>query len=338
MIDLRSDTVTKPTKEMLEAMFKAEVGDDVFNEDPTVIMLEEKAAKMFKHEAALFCPSGTMTNQIAINVHTKAGDEVVCDELSHIYHYENAGVASNSGVQVKLLKGDNGCLKASQIEDAINPDYDWLPRTTLISLENTANKAGGNYYELSAMTEISKMARKKKIPLHLDGARIFNACLAGNYTPKQVGALFNSISVCLSKGLGAPVGSLLIGDKAFIKEARRVRKRWGGGMRQIGYLAAAGIFALDNHINRLQEDHQKAQEIEQTLKSLSYVKAILPVKTNIVIFELDEKFKVEVFLKKLAGNKIKAVQFGPNSVRFVTHLDFTNEHLERLKLVLKQIN
>jgi threonine aldolase len=261
IIDLRSDTVTKPTQGMLNEMFKAEVGDDVFNEDPSVIELENKVAQMFGHQSALFCPSGTMTNQIAINVHTKSGDEVICDELSHIYHYENAGVASNSGVQIKLLKGENGCLTANQIGASINSDFDWLPRTALISLENTGNKAGGSYYSLDAMSEISKLSKKLNIPLHLDGARFFNASVAAGYKAIEVGPLFNSLSICLSKGLGAPVGSLLIGNKSFIKEARRVRKRWGGGMRQVGYLAKAGIFALDHHIQRLADDHKRNREV-----------------------------------------------------------------------------
>lgn len=338
IIDLRSDTVTKPTKAMLEEMFAAEVGDDVFNEDPTVLELENKVAMLFGHESALFCPSGTMTNQIAINVHTKSGDELICDELSHIYHYENAGVASNSGVQIKLLKGENGCLSASQIAASVNSDFDWLPKTALISLENTGNKAGGSYYSLEAMSEISKLSQQLNIPLHLDGARFFNASVAAGYQPYQVGPLFNSLSICLSKGLGAPIGSLLIGNKSFIKEARRVRKRWGGGMRQVGYLAKAGIFALDHHIQRLEEDHRRAKEIETFLFQMPYVKSILPVKTNIVIFELTENFEVSSFINVLETNSIRAVPFGPRSIRFVTHLDFSEEQLQVLKRVLKQIN
>jgi threonine aldolase len=338
IIDLRSDTVTKPTQGMLNEMFKAEVGDDVFNEDPSVIELENKVAQMFGHQSALFCPSGTMTNQIAINVHTKSGDEVICDELSHIYHYENAGVASNSGVQIKLLKGENGCLTANQIGASINSDFDWLPRTALISLENTGNKAGGSYYSLDAMSEISKLSKKLNIPLHLDGARFFNAGVAAGYKAIEVGPLFNSLSICLSKGLGAPVGSLLIGNKSFIKEARRVRKRWGGGMRQVGYLAKAGIFALDHHIQRLADDHKRAKEIERFLFQMPYVNSILPVKTNIVIFELTDRLDVFTFINKLEASQIKAVPFGPRSIRFVTHLDFTEEHLQDLKKALKQIN
>ena len=249
IIDLRSDTVTKPTKAMLEMMFNAAVGDDVFNEDPTVLALEEKTAKLFGKESALFCPSGTMTNQIAIKCHTQPGDELICDVNSHIYNYEGGGISSNSGVQAKLVQGDRGRITAKHIVDNVNADYDWLTHTALVCLENTVNRAGGSFYDLETIKQIKVVCEKNKLPLHLDGARIFNAIVENNYSTTDIGNQFDSISVCLSKGLGAPIGSLLIGTKPFIKKARRVRKVFGGGMRQAGYLAAAGIYALDNNIN-----------------------------------------------------------------------------------------
>ncbi|HLG33712.1 MAG TPA: GntG family PLP-dependent aldolase [Bacteroidia bacterium] len=338
LIDLRSDTVTRPSKTMLDAMMKAEVGDDVFNEDPTIIALENKIAAMFGKDAALFCPSGTMCNQVAINVHTKQGDEVICDVSSHIYQYESGGVAANSGVQTKLLVGDRGRLSAKQIEENINLNFDWLTRTSLVSLENTANRAGGSVYTLQQMKEISASCRTRKLNTHLDGARIFNALTVTCDKPGQIGELFDSVSVCFSKGLGAPVGSALLGSKEFIAKARRVRKRFGGGMRQAGYLAAACIFALDNNISRLKEDHQRASVILKTLENLPYVKSKLPVETNIVIFTLDEKLSSDVFVKKLAEQNIKAVAFGTQTIRFVTHLDFTDEMLEKTVDVLKKIN
>ncbi|HRD41075.1 MAG TPA: GntG family PLP-dependent aldolase, partial [Bacteroidia bacterium] len=271
IIDLRSDTVTKPTKAMLEAMMNSPLGDDVFGEDPTVIELEKKAATLFGKEAGLFCPSGTMTNQIAIKVHTQPGDEVLCDVNSHIYNYEGGGISFNSGVQAKLIQGDRGRITAQQIEQNINGDFDWLTRTTLVSLENTVNRAGGSYYTIDMIKPIQKLCADKKLNFHLDGARIFNALTETKENPKDVGSLFDSISICLSKGLGTPAGSVLIGTKEFIKKARRVRKVFGGGMRQAGILAAAGIYALDNNVTRLKEDHIRAKKIEGILKSLPYV-------------------------------------------------------------------
>jgi threonine aldolase len=336
-IDLRSDTVTKPTKAMLEAMFNAEVGDDVFGEEPTVIALEEKAAKLFGKQAALFCPSGTMTNQIAIKVHTQPGDEVICDATAHIYNYEGGGISFNSGVQAKLIQGERGRISAQQVLESINPDYDWLTRTSLVCIENTGNRAGGSYYSLQQMQELSDVCKQNNLNYHLDGARIFNAIVENSYTPIDLGKLFNSISVCLSKGLGAPVGSLLLGDKEFIHKARRVRKVFGGGMRQAGYLAAAGIYALDNHILRLKEDHRRAKELSNIIDELNYVDSLLPVDTNILIFNLNEKIKPELFLQQLAANNIKATSFGKQAIRFVTHLDFTDEMLEKTVRVLKSI-
>jgi threonine aldolase len=335
MIDLRSDTVTKPTKEMLTAMFNAPVGDDVFGEEPTVNALEEKVANLFGMEAALFCPSGTMTNQIAIKVHTQPGDEVLCDFTAHIYNYEGGGISFNSGAQAKLIMGNQGRISAQQVIDNINPNFDWLTRTSLVCIENTANRAGGSYYSLQQMKEISATCKKEKLHFHLDGARIFNAIIENDYGPLDLGKLFDSISVCLSKGLGAPVGSLLLGTTEFIKKARKVRKVFGGGMRQAGYLAAAGIYALDNHVKRLKEDHKRAKQIEKILVSLNYVDDILPVDTNIVIFNLNNKLKPADFVLKLAAQNIKASGFGKQSVRFVTHLDFTDDMLQKVEDVLK---
>jgi threonine aldolase len=335
MIDLRSDTVTKPTKGMLDAMFSAKVGDDVFGEDPTVIALEEKTAKMFGHEAGLFCPSGTMTNQVAIKVHTQPGDEVLCDVSAHIYNFEGGGISFNSGAQAKLLTGDRGRISAKQVEENINANFDWLTRTRLASIENTANRAGGSYYSLEQMREIGEVCRKNNLRYHLDGARIFNAVTEAGYKPSEFGPLFDSVSVCLSKGLGTPAGSVLAGSKDFIKQARRVRKVFGGGMRQAGFLAAAGIYALDNHVDRLKEDHRRAKILGETLASLPFVSSVVPVDTNIIIFSLDEKIPSDRFVEKLLANGIKAVGFGKQTIRFVTHLDFTDEMLSRTIEILK---
>jgi len=338
IIDLRSDTVTKPSAAMLEAMLNAPVGDDVFNEDPTINKLEEKLAAMFNMQAGLFCPSGTMTNQIAIKVHTNPGDEVICDVNSHIYVNEGGGVAFNSGAQVRLLNGDRGRITSKQVEENINGDFDWLPRTSLVSLENTINKAGGSFYTAKEIEPIAQLCKQKDLPLHLDGARIFNALVASNETAQQHGSLFNSISICLSKGLGAPVGSVLVGDKAFIKQARRIRKVFGGGMRQAGILAAAGLYAIENNITRLKEDHNKAGQLEKMLRDVPFVENILPVDTNIVIFNVDEKVGGQNFIQALQKHNIKTVAFGKNTIRMVTHLDFTDDMLTEVAKVLKAIS
>ena len=330
-IELRSDTFTKPTPAMLEAMFSAEVGDDVFEDDPTVIALEQKTASMFGYEAGLFCTSGTMTNQIAINVHVKQGDEVICDALSHIYLYEGGGISANSMASVNLLQGDRGRLTASQIKEVIQPDNIHHPISALVSLENTVNKGGGAYYQLTDIQDIKKLCIENNIPLHLDGARIFNALVETQESPLEYGKLFDSISVCLSKGLGTPIGSVLLGTKDFIKKARRVRKRLGGGWRQAGYLAAAGIYALDNNIERLKEDHDRARIIGETMAKLPEVEEILPVDTNIVIFRLNEQILSSDYIQQLHEKGIRAATFGKHLVRFVTHLDFTDEHLEEFQ-------
>lgn len=334
-INLMSDTVTQPTPAMLEAMFAAEVGDDVFGEDPTVNALEAKMAQLFGKEAALFCPSGTMTNQIAIKVHTQPLDEVICDEYSHIYQYETGGYASNSGVGINLIKGTNGKITAEQLEAAIKPVQDWLPISKLVVLENTCNKGGGSYYTLDEILPIQEVCARRGLLLHLDGARLFNALVETQESPKAVGELFDSISICLSKGLGAPVGSVLIGDKDFIRQARRVRKVMGGGMRQAGYLAAACIHALDHHVDRLKLDNERARRLGKVLEELDFVETVRPVMTNIVIFDLKKPFTAESFLTALAAKDILAVPFGPQTVRFVTHLDVTEEMIDRTIAVLK---
>ncbi|MBL7828386.1 MAG: aminotransferase class I/II-fold pyridoxal phosphate-dependent enzyme [Saprospiraceae bacterium] len=336
MINLTSDTVTKPTAGMLQAMMAAEVGDDVFREDPTVNALEAKASAMFGHEAALYCPSGTMTNQIALKVHTRPLDEVICDEMSHIYQYEVAGYAFHSGIGVNLMQGENGIVDALMVEKAIKPLHDWLPISKLVVLENTCNKGGGSYYSLATIREIRRLCLEKGLKLHLDGARIFNALVETGDTPADVGREFDSISVCLSKGLGAPVGSLLIGNQSFISEARRVRKVMGGGMRQAGFLAAAGIYALDHHIERLKVDHAHAQHLSRVLAELNYVSNIRPVKTNILIFDLKLPATNANFLAFLAEHQIKASVFGPQTIRFVTHLDVSQQMIEQVVHVLRQ--
>ncbi|SIN65088.1 threonine aldolase family protein [Algoriphagus halophilus] len=327
IIDLRSDTVTKPTKGMKEAMFSAPVGDDVFGEDPTVSALEEKIASLFGMEAAIFCPSGTMTNQIAIRLHTRIQTEVICHKYSHIYLYEGGGIMSNSLASVKLLEGNLGKITASQVAASINPDDIHAPETTMVSLENTMNKGGGSIYELEEVIPIKKVCEEYGLKLHLDGARLFNALVETGDNPKEWGAQFDTISICLSKGLGCPVGSLLLGSKTDIKRARKVRKVMGGGMRQAGFLAAAGIYALDHQVARLKEDHARAKALGEMLLKKSFVPEVLPVATNIAIARLDG-ITPEFFLEKLGEKHIKAVKFGPDLVRFVTHHDFGDDHLE----------
>ncbi len=334
IIDLRSDTVTKPTKQMLEAMFSAEVGDDIFDEDPTVNKLQEKIAKMFNKEAALYVPSGTMANQIAIKIHTQPGDEVICDITSHIYNFEGGGISFNSGVSTKLINGDNGRIRAEQVLESINPDNIHYASSQLVSLENTSNKGGGSCYELSDIEKIRTVCTQNNLKFHLDGARLFNAITEKKYTSTDIGNLFDSVSICLSKGLGAPIGSIIISSSEFIQKAKRYRKLFGGAMRQAGYLAAAGIYALDNHIERLKEDHENAQELVKILKQQSYIEEILPTETNIVIFKLKNDFKDTDFIANLEKNKIKVVSFGPQTVRMVTHLDFKSEMLSEVEKVL----
>jgi threonine aldolase len=337
-IDLRSDTVTRPTPGMLEAMFSAKVGDDVFDEDPTVSELESKAAAMFAKEAGLFCVSGTMTNQIAIKLHTQPGDELICDKTSHVYLYEGGGIAFNSGVSVRLAEGDRGRLSPSQIADNINPDNIHNPVTSLVSVENTHNRGGGSYYTLGQINGIRNICREKGLKLHLDGARLFNALVETGDDYRAFGENFDTISLCLSKGLGIPVGSVLVGSREHIRKARRIRKVFGGGWRQAGYLAAAGIYALDNHIARLKDDHIRAGIIGKALSGLECVEELFPVDTNIVVFRLRDDLPVGTYLQKLEEQGVKAVQFGPQQVRMVTHLDFTDDMLTTLLSALKKVN
>lgn len=337
LINLLSDTATKPTAAMQKAMWQAEVGDDVFREDPTVNALEAKCAALFGHEAALFCPSGTMTNQIALKVHTRPLDEVICDEMSHIYQYEVGGYAFHSGIAVNLLKGENGILTAGMVEAAIKPRYDWLPKSSLVVIENTCNKGGGSIYPIENIRAIRQVCRQRQLALHLDGARLFNALVETGDTPADIGAEVDSISICLSKGLGAPVGSVLIGSQPFIAEARRVRKVMGGGMRQAGYLAAAGIYALDHHVERLREDHANARRLAAALAELPWVGHIRPVQTNIVIFDIEAPLTPAVLLDYLDKNGVKASAFGPQTIRFVTHLDVTGEMVEEAVQILREV-
>jgi len=337
-IDLRSDTVTKPSKAMKAAMFEAEVGDDVLQDDPTVNALEKKAAARFGHEAALFCPSGTMTNQIAIKVHTKAPGEVICDELAHIYRYEGGGIGFNSGMSTRLINGDLGRFTLAQLIPEINDAEDiHLPPTQLVSIENTCNKGGGSLWDIQEIKKISAYCKKENLPFHLDGARIYNALIAQKINEKEMGQHFDSISICLSKGLGCPVGSLLIGSQSFIKQAIRIRKILGGGMRQAGYLAAAGIYALDHHIERLEEDHEKAKIIATVLSSCSFVKRTNEVKSNIVIFDLRDGIEKNNFIEKLKSKGILVSAMGPQQIRMVTHLDINDAMLDHLITTLGEL-
>lgn len=322
---------------MLEAMFKAPVGDDVFGEDPSVNELEAMTAQMFGMEAALFCPSGTMTNQIGIKCHTQPGDEVICDKVSHVYIYEGGGIAFNSGSQVKPLDGDRGRITADQVLEAINPDDVHKARTSLVSLENTANRGGGSCYNFADFLTIKECCLKNKLSLHLDGARLWNALVAQNETPQQYGEIFDSISVCLSKGLGTPVGSLLLGKHDYIKKARRVRKVFGGGMRQAGYLAAAGIYALENNIARLADDHAHAHDIAAALAKKDFIGKIMPVETNIVIFEVMGSYKAQEFCDRLKLDDILCLAISPTQVRMVTHLDVTQEMVQKLVGVIDSL-
>jgi len=326
-LDLRSDTLTKPSPGMIEAMYTAPLGDDVFGEDPTVNALEEKIAALFGMEAALFCPSGTMTNQIAIRLHTGPQKEVICHQYSHIYLYEGGGIMANSMASVKLLTGDLGKINASQVAESINPDDVHAPETSLVSLENTMNKGGGSIYTLEEIKPIHALCKEKGIKIHLDGARLFNALVETGESPADWGAKFDTISICLSKGLGCPIGSVLLGTKADIKRARKVRKVFGGGMRQAGFLAAAGIYALDHQVERLKEDHHRARLLGEFLVQAPHVAEVLPVATNIVIARL-EGSNPETYLQQLAAKGILGVKFGKDLVRFVTHLDFGDAHLE----------
>ena len=328
-VNLISDTVTKPTQGMMEAMFNAQVGDDVFKEDPSVNELEEKVANLFGMEKALFFPSGTMTNQTAIKILTNPGDQLICSKYAHVYNYEGGGVSFNSGVSCKLIDGDRGLFNFEDVLKSINPpDFYHSPKTSLVCIENTTNKGGGACWDIIELKKIKKICDENNLFFHLDGARIWNAFVKNKINFKEYGKLFDTISVCLSKGLGCPVGSLLLTSSQYFENALKIRKILGGGMRQSGYLAACGIYALDNNINRLKDDHLKAKEIENVLSKLDYIKIVEPVETNIVIFELDDKFSSSIFQNKLSEKGIEIISMGDNKLRVVTHLDYNQEQHE----------
>ena len=334
-IDLISDTVTRPTSAMMEAMINAKVGDDVFKMDPTVNALQEKAAKMFGMEDALFFPSGTMANQTAIKLHTQPGDQLICDKYAHVYNYEGGGAAFNSGVTCKLIDGNRGMFTAAQLQEAVAGRADiHVPYSRLVCVENTTNKGGGACWDFSELEKVQKITKENNLAFHLDGARLFNALVAKNETPEQYGQLFDTISICLSKGLGAPIGSILLGSKEHIAKALRIRKLLGGAMRQAGFIAAAAIYALDNHRDRLAEDHLKAKEIGAVLQSVSYVTKIEPIETNIIIFYVDKKIGAENFINTMKGKNILLTPMGEGRIRIVTHLDYTNE---MHKILLKEL-
>ncbi len=337
-IDLRSDTVTKPTEGMMQAIINAEVGDDVYKEDPTVNKLERKLADMFGMDEALFFPTGSMANQAAIKLHTQPADQLICDKWAHVYNYEGGGASFNSGVSCKLVDGDRGMITAAQVEENINPpDFYHSPLTTLVCLENTTNKGGGACYDFEEIKRIRKVCDEHNLGLHLDGARLFNALVAKKEDPKEYGKVFDTVSVCLSKGLGTPLGTVLIGNKKVMKNAMRVRKVLGGGMRQIGFMAAAGIYALDNHVERLAEDHKRASEIGRTLKEQSYIGEVEPVETNIVIFYLKNASDEAAFMKALQKENIRISNMGQGKLRVVTHLDYSEEMHQRFLEVLRGI-
>lgn len=337
IVDLRSDTVTKPTPGMLDAMMSAKVGDDVFGEDETVTALENKLARMFNMDAGLFCPSGTMTNQIAIKCFTQPMDEVICDQTAHVYRYEVGGIAYNSMASVRLLNGQRGILTPDLIEPEINEQNIHYPDSTLVVLENTVNKGGGACYTIGQIEPIYNLCAIKGLKLHLDGARVFNALTTTGDQAKDYGKYFDGISVCLSKGLGAPVGSVLLGSREMIRKAIKIRKAFGGGMRQAGYLAAAGIYALDNHVERLSEDHLHAKALAEALQSTSYVAAIMPVETNIVIFEVAEGYLADAIVKLFAERGLACNTTSSKTIRMVTHLGISSTLVDQAIEIIKSL-
>ncbi|WP_456379626.1 threonine aldolase family protein [Lutibacter sp.] len=338
-INLISDTVTKPTKGMLEAMMHAEVGDDVFKADPTVNQLQDKIAKMFGMEAALFFPSGTMANQAAIKLHTQPGDKMFCDKWAHVYNFEGGGPAFNAGVTSYLIDGNRGMFTAKQLEEAVSGSRSdiHVPYSRLVALENTTNKGGGACWSFEEILRIKKVCTKNNLAFHLDGARLFNALVAKGETPKQYGKVFDTISICLSKGLGAPVGSVLLGTKKHMEKALRIRKLFGGAMRQAGYLAAAGIYALDNHVERLAIDHTRAKILGTTLQNCALVKNVEPIETNIVIFNVIDSINEQDFISRLNDAGIGLISMGQGKLRMVTHLDFTEDMLESVVHTIENI-
>ena len=333
-VDLRSDTVTRPTEGMMKAMMSAPTGDDVYGEDPTVNRLEAMLAERFGHESGLFCPSGTMANQIAINVHTAPGDEVICHKLSHVYNYEGGGIARNSGASVRLVDAPKGAIPGMTIREEVNPADSHFARTALICVEDTVNKGGGAVQAAAVLDEGAAACAEVGLPFHLDGARAWNALRETGEDWAHYGRRFDSISLCLSKGLGTPVGSVLLGSSAFIAEAHRARKVLGGGMRQVGILAAAGLYALDHHFDRLAEDHRRAKAIGEKLRHHPQVESVAPVETNIVIATLAEGRTASELVSQQKDKGVLCSAFGPNKVRWVTHLD---THERDMEVVLQAI-
>jgi threonine aldolase len=337
-IDYRSDTFTRPTPGMLEAMYNAETGDDVFGEDPSVNRLEAMMADFFGKAAALYCPSGTMSNQVGIKVHTLPGDEVICSQLAHVYIYEGGGIAFNAGAQVRPIIGERGMITAAEVAAVINPDDVHKARTSLVCLENTANRGGGCCYDWEEVLRIKAVCQEHNLKLHLDGARLFNALIATKQDPTAYGNVFDSISVCLNKGMGCPMGSVLMGSETFIREARRIRKKLGGGLRQAGYMAATGIYAMENHLQRLEEDHLHAKQIAHALLEKNFTGHMLPVETNILIFEVIGDWTPVSFAEYLMREGIKVMPISTNQVRMVTHLDITPEMVARTCEVIAGMN
>jgi len=337
MIDLRSDTVTKPTEGMRKAMYSAEVGDDVFKEDPTVNAFQNKVAELFGFECGLFVPSGTMSNQLAINILTQPGDEVIIDATGHIYNYESAGGPFLSGIQYMVLRGEQGILTPELIQTGFRGHNDWDPNTSVISLENTTNKGGGAYYSKENLLAIKNLADDKKIAVHLDGARIWNASIASGLPLHFFGTVCETISVCFSKGLGAPVGSMLLCNQVRYRNAIRKRKMWGGGMRQVGILAAAANYALEHHFPLLEKDHERAKKFAQFTNELPYFE-VDPNKvfTNIVLFDCVDK-SVDDVLKVLRENGIGMVPFGPKTIRAVFHHQVNDDDLNKVIQVMDRL-
>ncbi len=334
-VDLRSDTFTKPTEGMLQAMQSAEVGDDVWNEDPTVQKLEQELAEIFGKEAGLFCPSGTMSNQIAIKIHTRPGEEVICHRESHIYQYEAGGIAFNSLCSVHLIEGNRGMIKPEQLQSAVNPLDVHKPKSTLVSLEDTSNRGGGAVYSVQDLLEIGIFCKANDLKLHLDGARVFNALAVNGLLPAEYAKPFDTLSICLSKGLGCPVGSVLIGSQKELQDAKRVRKVLGGGMRQVGYLAAAGRYAIQNHVSLLQHDHRRARRLASVLMETPWVDNVLPPDTNILVFKLKNSLNAHQTCQKLAEKGVLGIPFGEGLVRFVTHLDISDNDIDYVESVLR---
>ncbi len=338
-IDLRSDTVTKPTPEMRAAIANAEVGDDVFNQDPTVIRLQETVAAMFGKETALFVPSGTMSNQIGVRIHTQPGDELLCDADCHIYNYEAGGPAVLAGVTCRTLDGDFGILDVSQLEDKKRPINEHLVKTRLVCLENTHNRGGGKVYPLEKIQAISQWARQNDLAMHLDGARLWNAIVATGIPAKDWAEPFDTVSVCFSKGLGAPIGSALLGPKDLMAKARFVRKQYGGGMRQVGIAAAGALYAVENHIDRLADDHQNAQIIAKAIVDIPGLRLHPPeIETNLIWFHIDPDLGTsQQIVDALKENGVLMHKLGPYTIRACTHLDVTEQQAKQVAEIIGKV-